>query len=165
MATRPLSHHETIEADRVFDGSLALDRVRIWERSWLAQTGRWRTPGRHMGVTVYNTIHFSRVIGTGTTDRQNDQTIRDMAWLIHELVHVWHYRRLGVTVAPKALHAQFLGGGYEYGGAANLAGKHLSDFNLEQQARIVEHYYIKKARGHENDLALYQPLVDDLRSR
>ena len=66
--------------------------------------------------------------------------------LIHELVHVWQYQRLGLAYIPLALLAQKSKEGYDYGGTAALingksAGFGLASFNLEQQAEILADYY------------------------
>lgn len=69
--------------------------------------------------------------------------------LIHELVHVWQYQRLGSVYIPRALWAQRTPEGYDYGGISALKkaleqGKALTDFNYEQQADIVADYFSLK---------------------
>ena len=70
----------------------------------------------------------------------------DNSLLIHELVHVRQYQKLGIVYIPRALAAQRSPEGYDYGGAqgleaALLAGRSFQDFNLEQQADIISDYY------------------------
>jgi hypothetical protein len=63
---------------------------------------------------------------------------------VHELVHVWQYRREGSLYISESIWAQKWGGGYNYGGIAELQQKQmkgLSAFNFEQQGEIVEDYY------------------------
>ncbi len=65
--------------------------------------------------------------------------------LIHELVHVWQYRRYGSVYITESIWAQKWGGGYNYGGLESLKkfcdDPGLSAFNFEQQADIIEEYY------------------------
>lgn len=65
--------------------------------------------------------------------------------LIHELVHIWQYERVGSAYISEALWAQHWGGGYNYGGLEPLLkyteGKGFKAFNFEQQADIIEDYY------------------------
>jgi hypothetical protein len=64
---------------------------------------------------------------------------------IHEMVHIWQYQQFGSMYIPHALHAQ-ANGGYDYGGPYALfqgmkINKKLIDFNMEQQAEIIEDFY------------------------
>ena len=97
--------------------------------------------------------------------------------LIHELVHVWQYQKVGIVYIPRALVAQRSAEGYDYGGAEGLeaarqAGRSLLEFNLEQQADIVSDYYrIREGYpprwGHAGvaSLPLYEYFVQQLRQR
>jgi hypothetical protein len=99
----------------------------------------------------------------------------DDALLIHELVHVWQYQRLGFRYIPQALRAQASGAGYDYGGTealyrARREGKTLFDFNLEQQADIIADYFrLLQGRpprwgyGWTDDLPLYEYFARSLR--
>jgi hypothetical protein len=73
--------------------------------------------------------------------------------VVHELTHVAQYEKVGAKYLPEAGHAQATEG-YDYVGAghkyANLRqarhrGAHFKDFNREQQAQMVEDYYLWKA--------------------
>ena len=99
----------------------------------------------------------------------------DNSLLIHELVHVWQYQKIGIVYIPRALKAQRSPEGYDYGGAqgleaARLAGRSLRSFNLEQQADIISDYYrIREGypprwgRASVTDLPLYEYFVEQLR--
>ncbi len=68
---------------------------------------------------------------------------------IHELMHVWQYQRYGSMYILHALWAQRTKESYNYGGLGRLrgikrAGGQLADFNFEQQADIIEDYYLIK---------------------
>jgi len=61
------------------------------------------------------------------------------------MMHVWQYQNLGGVYAIKALHAQYKGNAYDYGGFEGLyngmlQGKPLLSFNFEQQAEIIQDY-------------------------
>jgi hypothetical protein len=84
--------------------------------------------------------------------------------MIHELCHVWQYGDEGAFYMAEALHAQTFGDGYNYGYNNSVNGEggeddlerafdehqNLSDkevfelFNREQQAMIIEHYYVRR---------------------
>lgn len=93
------------------------------------------------------------------------------ALLIHELVHVWQYERLGSVYIPLALKAQHSKEGYDYGGVQALqqalaTGRDLLDFNLEQQADIVADYFCllhgrptRWSRAHKPEIGVYQKIL------
>jgi hypothetical protein len=87
---------------------------------------------------------------------------------VHELTHVAQYEQAGSIYIPEALHAQYLGSGYDYGDPvkARAAGKHYRDFNREQQAQIAQDYYNDK-HGNPTEwhgtVATLQPFVDEMR--
>lgn len=77
---------------------------------------------------------------------------------IHELMHVYQYYHFGSVYIFRALLAQRSKEGYDYGGLAGLytaidEGKTLFDFNFEQQASIIEHYFELNERFGEAVLA------------
>jgi len=92
--------------------------------------------------------------------------------LIHELMHVWQYERIGAMYIPLALRAQHTTVGYNYGGVSYLkhnGHKGLWDFNLEQQADLVADYYLIQAGynpqwgiGQKKDVAVYEPFIREL---
>lgn len=62
---------------------------------------------------------------------------------VHELTHVGQYEKVGAVYMIEALHGQ-QGEAYDYGDlqAKRRTGKHYKDFNREQQAQMVEDYYL-----------------------
>ena len=79
-------------------------------------------------------------------------------WFVHELSHVWQYQ-LGYSVVWAGFRLG-AGGGYSKDGAINrpspayrynLAGsdkgKELPDFNMEQQAELISHYFAATQLG------------------
>ena len=96
--------------------------------------------------------------------------------LLHELMHVWQYQKLGIVYIPRALKAQFIEEGYNYGGEEYLrrvknANRGLEAFNLEQQAEIVSDYYLIRngyqprwGNGTLADLPVYEYFIAQLRT-
>ena len=126
---RPLTAGELDAARGVFGDAIAWERVHIYPRGF--------TPfqPRNTAVTPLGAVHFRRA------DFLPDYSTKwsDMAWLIHELVHVWQYQT-GVRVILRGLVERR----YEYG--ALDAAKPLVRYGIEQQAAIVEDWF-RRTRG------------------
>lgn len=124
--TRPLTIREKQLARPIFGKAINYERVRI---------DTYAFAGPRQFKLCYVSFYLINSWG-----RMDD------ALLVHELVHVWQYQRLGIVYIPRALHAQRTKEGYNYGGAEGLQaalsdGRTLHDFNLEQQADIVADYF------------------------
>jgi len=150
---RPMTEWEIRQARRVFGDALDYTKVEIQDGSI---EGKLVSVGGY-ARTVGNTIHFP----SGGS--------KHMAFMVHELTHVWQYQKKGWTYAPKCLWAQVTGGySYTSGGKskddslkdARSAGKTLTDFNLEQQGDILSDYYNLLQQG--SDVAAYTPFVGDV---
>ncbi len=92
-----------------------------------------------------------------------------MAWLIHELAHVWQHNRGGYRYAWVAVREQIRLGAaaYAYGGEDGLRAaiaRHasLSDFNPEQQADVARDYYLR--RKVNASTAAWEPFIAELRA-
>ncbi len=151
-STRTLTAGEEAEARKVFGGSVPYSQVRIDEASVIAIIGAWFQGASGMGVTTAATINFNRRIHAAPGNV-------DMAWLIHELAHVSQYVHVGLQYLGEAIHAQATDG-YAYGGAVALAGKDLKDFNREQQADILKHYYLHVEYGRSSATGDYTRMRD-----
>jgi hypothetical protein len=140
--TRRLTEAEIRDASTVFGSSLNLRLVRIDKR---ALVGPARTKRDYTSFHTINCWGESR---------------RDV--LIHELTHVWQYERAGAIYMPQALHAQFRGGGYDYGGRAGLRAtdRGFADFNREQQAQIVQDFF--RLRRNHPDIEVYASFVQEV---
>ena len=116
-----------------------------------------------MGICIFYTIHFTRKINT-------EQGNADMAWLIHELVHIAQMEHSGSQYMAEAIYAQATDG-YYYGGALGLKGKQFSDFNREQQGSIAQDFYYRFLYPKSNDatdcehFAYYENVINDLRQK
>lgn len=70
------------------------------------------------------------------------------AILVHEVAHVWQYES-GIAVIAGAVRAFVVSGGrytraYRY---VLLPGRDLLNYGIEQQASILEHYFLARAAG------------------
>jgi Domain of unknown function (DUF4157) len=134
--------------------SLRFQDIRVAQGGVLRPIFRWN------GGRAFTTFHTVNLPTTGYHERSN------VAILVHELVHVYQYERAGSRYFAEALLAQHEAG-YDYGGAAalqlaQLQGKHLCDFNREQQAQIAQDFYV--CRCDEGDSAPFEPFMAELRA-
>ena len=151
--TRILKDWEIQILKSVFGDSINYGLVRIDESSFI---------GPMQYKFAY--VSFHTINSWGTLDN---------ATLVHELVHIWQYERMGSLYIPKALKAQYSEEGYDYGGIDRLqqkSSKSLSDFNLEQQAEIVADYYrISNATASKwgvasiNDSVYFQKFIKEFK--
>lgn len=127
--TRRLTEREMALARSIFGETIDYQKVRLDERSYIGC--------KHYRF-AYVGFHFINCWGA----------LSDPIF-IHEMVHVWQYRRFGSVYIPRALWAQRTPEGYNYGGIAALQkaveqDKSLTDFNYEQQGDIVADYFCLK---------------------
>jgi hypothetical protein len=179
MPTRPLTDSERNEARMVFGDGLDYDRARVAEGAYFPPNfiadigaffqGKKRTWDN--AITLGNTVYFPRLIRTRPEDIAKDLT--DIAWLMHELTHVWQYQQVGWKYLYETLRVQSKLGmlAYDYKGkhgtkkkalrAAQLEQRTLSDFNYEQQGDLARDYYFALKLNDEPDH--WEPYVDELR--
>lgn len=138
--TRPLSNAEMHVVKNVFGNAIWYSLVGLDPNSWPVKKGR------AMAYVSLHTINF--------VDSIPDHT------LVHEMTHIWQYKKHGSLYIMEALYAQRWGGGYNYGGLPALSQyqeKGMIAFNFEQQAEIVEDGYKVNFNG------AYQPYIDEIR--
>ena len=127
--TRALTAGELTAAKGVFGDAIDWDRVRIHARGF--------TPfqPKHVAVSPLGAVHYRRA------DCLSDFSTSwsDMAWLIHELVHVWQFQT-GVWVIVRGLFERR----YAYGVLDPATPLHR--YGIEQQAAIVEDWF-RRTRG------------------
>jgi hypothetical protein len=126
---RSLTPEEKADAANVFGRSVDLDKVHVAVLSLpvdLIQKVNSERP--------FTTMYLLNFASWAEVTRET---------LIHEITHVWQGLIAGPIYMLEALHAQFFGEGYDYGGVTGLenAGGDFSKFNREQQAAIVEDYF------------------------
>jgi len=173
VSRRRLSPWEVVEGRRVFSDSLDWQRVQVVEQaSWPLALSRAaarlqrRPPPAHNAVTLGHRIFFSRQLRTEPSELPSHRR-SDLAWLIHELTHVWQHEHLGSGAFWRTVKLHLRPGidPYDYGGAAGLStgprAKALTDFTLEQQAEIARDYYARLDAGE--DTRRWNPVVEPLR--
>lgn len=125
LKTRSLNEHEKEIAKEVFGVSLPVHLIGVDPSSIPAKKKKT------VAFVTFHTVNFDTKIPDPT--------------FIHELVHIWQYRKYGAAYITESIWAQKWGGGYNYGGADELMkhseGSGLRAFNFEQQADIVEEYF------------------------
>lgn len=175
MTKRSLSAIEIAEAQSVFGSSLHYDRIRLTEGApwpdWIAHIGAWFSrsdPPPHNAVTLGNTITFPVALRTTAADTPA-AFVADMAWLIHELTHVWQFQHQGLGYLPRAFWEQLwqAQASYDYGGEqglkhARVKGLSITDLKLEQQGEVTRHFYTRAKSGRGTDA--WDPFIEDLRT-
>ncbi len=153
--TRPLSPNERKMAHSVFGDSLKFDRICMDNKAVIGCKKRNIAYVSFFTVNCWGKLH-------PTT-------------LIHELVHIWQYQKLGAAYITQALRAQNSREGYNYGGIEQLKQAmvqqaKITDFNLEQQADIVADYFAIRegytpawGKGTIADLPVYQYFIQQVR--
>lgn len=124
--SRALSDGEKAIAKSVFGDAIDLESIRL-------KTAWWVLKG--FAVSPNGNIYFH------PSDWMEDvscETLVRRAWLIHELTHVWQVQQ-GRAVFWRALFNRK----YRY----QFDGKDFGRYGVEQQARMVEEYYIRREMG------------------
>ena len=91
----------------------------------------------------------------------------NIRWFIHEMAHVWQYYAMDLSVACRGIALKVKGGyeadakAYAYDLFGADAKKEFKDFNIEQQAQIIAHYFLVKyypttARNYLSSLLISQ---------
>ena len=122
--TRSMIADEIKIANSVFGNAINYSLVGMDPSSWPVKKGK------AMAYATLHTINF-------------EKSIPDHI-LVHEMTHIWQYRKHGSLYITESLYAQRWGGGYNYGGPEALKvneGEGLMAFNFEQQAEIVEDFF------------------------
>lgn len=160
---RPLTTKERDTAKEIFGTSVELGKVRIAVMSPPVDLIEWANKERPF-TTMY-LINFA------------SWAEAEMPTLIHELTHVWQSVVAGPFYMIEALEAQLRGEGYNYGyddtyqghrrgdGAEpelRAAGGDFEAFNREQQASIIQHYYVRRYVDSlpDADYRAWQPYAD-----
>jgi len=156
-----LTEREIYAASSVIGmNSLPYGTVRV------AESGLLKLIFRIIGNRAFTTFHTINLPSSGKHSRRNLDII------VHELVHVCQFELVGSIYIWQALRAQKTNG-YDYGEWRQLKedwdnGKHLHDYNLEQQGQIAQDYYneviVKDLSDQDPIRQAYEPFVDELRN-
>lgn len=166
---RPLTEEETAAARQSFGDKLDYSKVKIVtgeNLTWFADkvlTKSYRFSDGKItsgpaGVTLGNRIYFPNDSATGKTHYSFST---GSAWFIHEMTHTYQYNTQGIKYMFKSMIGQMKQGDdfYKY---QLESGKAFSEYNVEQQARLVEHYHQivnGKRRVTPEERALYEEIL------
>lgn len=127
--SRALTESEVIMAKSVFGDQLDIRDVRLKTAWWVL---------KNYAVSPNGNIYFN------PQDWVEDFTkasLSKQSWLIHELTHVWQLQQ-GLKVVRGAL----VNRRYRY---VLKEGKSFFKYGIEQQARMVQDYYIRRTLGQD----------------
>lgn len=133
ISTRPLTKGEVCIAESVFGDTLVLDDIKLCTHR-LVMKGYAISPNGH--------VYFAKY---GLPDDFSVLSLSMRSWLVHELAHVWQIQQ-GIKVVRGAIFDRR----YQY---ALKAGKDFFRYGIEQQAQMIQDYYIKR-ENHESCDAL-----------
>jgi hypothetical protein len=140
-SSRVLTAGERALAQSVFGNALELDSIRICSSPLIL---------KNYAMSPNGSIYFNH------KDLAADFSVLSLptqSWLIHELVHVWQIQQ-GVKVVRHALFDRR----YRY---ALVEGKAFFQYGLEQQAKMVEDYFMKREKGEAcSDLKACIPFLN-----
>ncbi|MAT96731.1 MAG: hypothetical protein CL608_06265 [Anaerolineaceae bacterium] len=163
MHTTPLTAAEITAVQSMFGPkNLRYREVRI------AQGGILNLIFRYNGglaFATWYTVHLPSVEENGDGNSR-----ANLALLVHELTHVFQYHHVGSRYLGEAIYYLITTqrNCYQYGGAAGLQsctqqGKLFRQFNREQQAQIVQDYFVKIQE--EQDVSAYLPYLVQMQKR
>ncbi len=125
--SRALTKGEVKLAETVFGDSLQLTEVRLKTACWVLKNYAV-SPDGHIYFHPSNWIaDFSQA------------SLSKQSWLIHELTHVWQWQQ-----GLKVIRGAMINRRYSY---KLKAGKSFFNYGIEQQARMVQDYFIRRQLG------------------
>jgi hypothetical protein len=127
--SRYLTVGEIALARSVFGDSIRLDEVRLKTTWWVL---------KNYAVSPNGHIYFNPA---DWIDDFSAASLGKQSWLIHELTHVWQLQQ-GLKVVRGAL----IDRRYDY---VLETGKSFFKYGIEQQARMVQDYFVRRQRGQD----------------
>ena len=127
--SRQLTAGEITLARSVFGNSLKLDGVQLKTAWWVL---------KHYAVSPNGNIYFHPA--DWVTDF-SQCSLGKQSWLIHELTHVWQLQQ-----GLKVIRGAIINRRYDY---VLEAGKSFFNYGIEQQARMVQDYFVRRHHGHD----------------
>ncbi|MCU4389004.1 zinc protease [Acinetobacter haemolyticus] len=137
---RKLTSGEINLAKIMFKESIDYTKVEIIRGGLLSIPTRSKN-----AMTPFGSIHLPNEDYDKVKDFSIDKKATNKIWFIHEMAHVWQYQ-LGLNVAARGIEIGIRGGysdakAYDYDLVCDDQGKNFNQFNFEQQAEIISHYY------------------------
>ncbi|WP_230658249.1 type IV secretion protein Rhs [Psychrobacter sp. I-STPA10] len=127
--SRPLTTQEKQLAQSVFGSQLDVQHISIKTAWWVL---------KNYAVSPNGNIYFHY---NDWVEDFTEQSLSKQGWLVHELTHVWQLQQ-GVKVVRGALFNR------RYGYVLSK-DKSFSSFGIEQQARMVQDYFLRRERGED----------------
>ena len=127
--SRQLTTGEMALARSVFGDSIRLEQVQLKTACWVL---------KNYAVSPNGNIYFHP--DDWVTDF-SQCSLAKQSWLIHELTHVWQLQQ-GLKVVRGAM----IDRRYDY---VLAAGKPFFNYGIEQQARMVQDYFISRQHGRD----------------
>lgn len=140
---RQFSDEEIAVARKYFGDSINYKNVKIFERPFLYMVGHNNT-----GVSPNGHIYFARRDDYRPNFARDEQS---MPIFIHEMTHVAQYQS-GMNI-PKQAFITLLRHGFNYEAAYKYelhTSRNFGEMNLEQQAAMMEDYFIKRQAFEQN---------------
>ena len=127
--SRPLTEAEIQMAQLVFGTNFDLSEVRLKTAWWVL---------KNYAVSPNGNIYFHP---KDWVEDFSNQSLGKRSWLIHELTHVWQLQQ-GLKVVRGAV----VNRRYDY---ILAEGKSFFSYGIEQQARMVQDYYLRRELGKD----------------
>lgn len=127
--SRQLAAGEIALARSVFGDSIQLEQVQLKTACWVL---------KNYAVSPNGNIYFHPA--DWVTDF-SQCSLAKQSWLIHELTHVWQLQQ-GLKVVRGAM----IDRRYDY---VLATGKPFFNYGIEQQARMVQDYFISRQQGRD----------------
>ena len=127
--SRQLTAGEIALARSVFGDSIRLEQVQLKTAFWVLKNYAVSPNGNIYFHPADWVIDFSQC------------SLAKQSWLIHELTHVWQLQQ-----GLKGVRGAIINRRYDY---VLEAGKSFFNYGIEQQARMVQDYFVRRHRGHD----------------
>lgn len=138
--SRLLTEDENKLARSVFGDSIQLENVRLKTAWWVL---------KNYAVSPNGNIYFNPADWIADFSQAS---LGKQSWLIHELTHVWQLQQ-----GLKVIRGAVINRRYSY---KVIAGKSFFNYGIEQQARMVQDYFVRCQLGQEcDDLKLCIPFL------
>jgi len=143
LAQSPAHGRSLTDGERAFLAPLFRDAV-DYDAVRVVRGRAFALQGARTLVTLGNAIYAPDAV---YCDDFASTALDRRAVLVHEVAHVWQ-STVGINVIAGAVRAFFATGGrytraYQY---RLLPGRDLVDYGIEQQASILEHYFLARPR-------------------
>lgn len=153
---RKLTAGEIAMAQPIFKDSINYSSVEIIRGGLLSMPDSSKN-----AMTPFGSIHLPHESYEKISDFSKSTSMSKI-WFIHEMAHVWQYS-IGLNVAFRGVEIGLRGGykdakAYDYDLDGKDKNKNFTEFNFEQQAELISHYFdavYLSIDGHK-DRAMHQ---------